>query len=150
MKSNREAPRYATSEHAPAIITSRACRAPKIATACAPARRRADPARNWRDRRQLTELVAEIKSIRPDILVCVDHEGGRVQRFRTDGFTHLPPMRALGEQWMNDGRRGVGSGAMEVIDVATVTGYVLGAELRACGSICRSRRFSISTTARAA
>ena len=62
--------------------------------------------RNWQDRRQLTELTAEIKSIRPDILICVDHEGGRVQRFRTDGFTHLPPMRVLGEMWMNDGRRG--------------------------------------------
>ena len=60
-------------------------------------------ARNWRDRRQLTELTAEIKSIRPDLLICVDHEGGRVQRFRTDGFTHLPPMRALGELWMDDG-----------------------------------------------
>ena len=59
-------------------------------------------ARHWVDRRQLTELNAEIKSIRPDILVCVDHEGGRVQRFRTDGFTHLPPMRSLGELWMKD------------------------------------------------
>ena len=51
-------------------------------------------ARNWRDRRQLTELVAEIKALRPDMLVCVDHEGGRVQRFRSDGFTALPPMRS--------------------------------------------------------
>ncbi len=82
-------------------------------------------ARNWADRRQLTELVAEIKSIRPDVLVCVDHEGGRVQRFRTDGFTHLPPMRALGELWMKD--------ALTATDAATAAGYVLGAELRACG-----------------
>ena len=89
--------------------------------------------RNWASRQQLTELAAEIKSLRPDLLICVDHEGGRVQRFRTDGFTHLPPMRALGEQWMNDGRRGAGSGAMEATDAATATGYVLGAELRACG-----------------
>ena len=59
-------------------------------------------ARNWQDRRQLTELCAEIKSIRQDLLICVDHEGGRVQRFKTDGFTHLPPMRALGELWMKD------------------------------------------------
>ena len=58
--------------------------------------------RNWVDRRQLTELVAEMKSIRPDLLVCVDHEGGRVQRFRTDGFTHLPAMRRYGERWEND------------------------------------------------
>jgi beta-N-acetylhexosaminidase len=82
-------------------------------------------ARNWQDRRQLTELTAEIKSIRPDVLICVDHEGGRVQRFRTDGFTHLPPMRALGELWMRD--------ALAATDAATAAGHVLGAELRACG-----------------
>ena len=90
-------------------------------------------ARNWESRRQLTELAADIKALRPDVLICVDHEGGRVQRFRTDGFTHLPPMRALGELWMNDGSRGAGSGAMSATDAATATGYVLGAELRACG-----------------
>ena len=58
--------------------------------------------RHWQSRGQITQLVAEIKSIRPDLLVCVDHEGGRVQRFRTDGFTHLPPMRFYGDMWMND------------------------------------------------
>jgi beta-N-acetylhexosaminidase len=82
-------------------------------------------ARNWQDRQQLTELAAEIKSIRPDVLISVDHEGGRVQRFRTDGFTHLPPMRALGELWMRD--------ALTATDAATAAGYVLGAELRSCG-----------------
>src|ERR1700756_1974184 len=61
--------------------------------------------RNWLDRRQVTDLVAEMKAIRPDLLVCVDHEGGRVQRFRTDGFTHLPPMDAYGKRWMDDGAR---------------------------------------------
>ena len=90
-------------------------------------------ARNWRDRAQLTELTSEIKSIRPDVLICVDHEGGRVQRFRTDGFTHLPPMRVLGEMWMNDGNRGAGAGALAATDAATAAGHVLGAELRACG-----------------
>ncbi|KNZ31816.1 MAG: beta-hexosaminidase [Methylibium sp. NZG] len=90
-------------------------------------------ARNWHSRLQLTELTAEIKSIRPDMLVCVDHEGGRVQRFRTDGFTHLPPMRVLGEMWMDDGKRGSGDGALTATDAATAAGHVLGAELRACG-----------------
>lgn len=89
--------------------------------------------RNWLNRHQLTELTSEIKSLRPDVLVCVDHEGGRVQRFRTDGFTHLPPMRVLGEMWMNDGKRGEGAGAMAATDAATAAGHVLGAELRACG-----------------
>ena len=96
-------------------------------------RRLADPlvggvihfARNWQDRAQLTALNAAIKAIRPDLLICVDHEGGRVQRFRTDGFTRLPSMRMLGELWMDD--------AMRATQVATACGYVLATELRACG-----------------
>ena len=89
--------------------------------------------RNWNDREQLLQLCAEIKSLRSDLLICVDHEGGRVQRFRTDGFTHLPPMRVLGDLWMNDGRLAGGSGAMRATRAATACGFVLGAELRACG-----------------
>ncbi len=90
-------------------------------------------ARNWQSREQLTRLCRDIKSVRPDLLICVDHEGGRVQRFKTDGFTHLPPMRALGEMFMQDGKAGQGSGAMRATNAATACGYVLGAELRACG-----------------
>ena len=82
-------------------------------------------ARNWEGRAQLTALTAQIKKVRPDVLICVDHEGGRVQRFRSDGFTHLPPMRVLGELWMRD--------ALAATDAATACGHVLGAELRACG-----------------
>lgn len=81
--------------------------------------------RNWENREQLTHLTASIKRLRPDLLICVDHEGGRVQRFRSGGFTHLPPMRALGQLWMED--------AMRAQDAATACGYVLAAELRACG-----------------
>ena len=90
-------------------------------------------ARNWHDRAQLTQLCHDIKKVRQDVLICVDHEGGRVQRFKTDGFTHLPPMRALGEMWMNDDKGGAGSGAMKASNAATACGFVLGAELRACG-----------------
>ena len=90
-------------------------------------------ARNWRNREQLSSLCRDIKNVRNDLLICVDHEGGRVQRFKTDGFTHLPPMRGLGEMWMNDSRGGEGSGAMRATNAATACGYVLGAELRACG-----------------
>ncbi|HET7866274.1 MAG TPA: beta-N-acetylhexosaminidase [Burkholderiaceae bacterium] len=81
--------------------------------------------RNWVDRAQVTALVAEMKAVRPDLLICVDHEGGRVQRFRTDGFTHLPPMGVLGQLWMQD--------ALRATAAATAAGYVLAAELRACG-----------------
>ncbi|WP_444718958.1 beta-N-acetylhexosaminidase [Paucibacter soli] len=82
-------------------------------------------ARNFESRAQLTELTSEIKALRPDILIAVDQEGGRVQRFKTGGFTHLPPARRLGELWMED--------AMRATAAATATGYVLASELRACG-----------------
>lgn len=89
-------------------------------------------ARNWQDRAQLTHLCAAIKAVRGDLLILVDHEGGRVQRFKTDGFTHLPPMRALGDQWMQ--RQGAeGTAALHATNAATATGYILAAELRACG-----------------
>jgi beta-N-acetylhexosaminidase len=90
-------------------------------------------ARNWQNREQLSALCRAIKKVRHDLLICVDHEGGRVQRFKTDGFTHLPPMRALGDMWCQDGKGAVGSGAMRATAAATATGFVLGAELRACG-----------------
>jgi beta-N-acetylhexosaminidase len=90
-------------------------------------------ARNWQDRAQLTALCRAIKKLRADLLICVDHEGGRVQRFKTDGFTHLPPMRALGQMWLDDGKAGEGTGALRASNAATACGYVLGAELRACG-----------------
>ncbi len=89
--------------------------------------------RNWKDRDQLQALCTEIKALRPDLLICVDHEGGRVQRFRTDGFTHLPPMRTLGEMWLAEPKAGQKSGPLDATNAATACGYVLGAELRACG-----------------
>ncbi|MEO8248677.1 MAG: beta-N-acetylhexosaminidase, partial [Burkholderiales bacterium] len=92
-------------------------------------------ARNWSEaggRQALTRLCADIKKARPDLLVCVDHEGGRVQRFKEGGFTHLPPMRALGEMWMQSEDDGQSS-AMHATHAATACGFVLGAELRACG-----------------
>ena len=90
-------------------------------------------ARNWENRAQLLALTSAIKAVRDDLLICVDHEGGRVQRFRSDGFTHLPPMRALGTLWMRDGKGGPGSGALAATNAATAAGYVLGSELRSCG-----------------
>ena len=82
-------------------------------------------ARNWENRRQLTALTSQIKAQRSDLLICVDQEGGRVQRFRSDGFTPLPSMRVLGELWMRD--------ALAATDAATALGFVMAAELRACG-----------------
>lgn len=83
-------------------------------------------ARNFQDRAQLTELTAAIHAVRREpLLVAVDHEGGRVQRFRTDGFTVLPAMRVLGQAWSRD--------PQVAQRQACQVGYVLAAELRACG-----------------
>lgn len=81
--------------------------------------------RNYANPEQLAELTATIHALRsPRLLIAVDHEGGRVQRFR-DGFTRLPPMAALGRLWDSDAE-GACSAARQV-------GYVLAAELRARG-----------------
>jgi beta-N-acetylhexosaminidase len=81
--------------------------------------------RNYQTRAQVTDLCAAIHDTRPGILIAVDHEGGRVQRFRTDGFTRLPAMRSLGQLWDRD--------VLHSCRAATALGYVLAAELRACG-----------------
>ena len=81
--------------------------------------------RNYRSPEQLAELTADIHALRsPHLLIAVDHEGGRVQRFR-DGFTRLPAMRDLGKIWDLN--------AQHAKDLARMTGFILAAELRACG-----------------
>ncbi len=82
-------------------------------------------ARNFSSPAQLQALTHAIRELRqPPLLIAVDHEGGRVQRFQ-EGFTRIPPMRRLGELW--DQHPGAAR------KVAQQIGYVIGAELRACG-----------------
>ncbi|HWZ69909.1 MAG TPA: beta-N-acetylhexosaminidase [Casimicrobiaceae bacterium] len=82
-------------------------------------------ARNYLSPWQLDLLTASIGALRdPPLLIAVDHEGGRVQRFR-DGFTELPPMRKLGERWDRDAR-----GAA---DEAERCGRIIALELAAHG-----------------
>lgn len=81
-------------------------------------------ARNFESRAQLTALTRAIRNVRDDVLICIDHEGGRVQRAKTDGFTHLPAMAKLGQLWDRD--------VLTATKAAIACGYVLAAELRAC------------------
>ena len=81
--------------------------------------------RNYADPAQLQALVADIKSLRsPSLLVSVDHEGGRVQRFRT-GFSVLPAARRIGQEFLFDHHQGVA--------LARRMGWLMAAELRAVG-----------------
>lgn len=82
-------------------------------------------ARNFESPAQIGALTAEIRALRsPQLLICVDHEGGRVQRFR-EGFTAIPPMRRLGRLWDQDPASAVRS--------AESVGRIIGAELGAHG-----------------
>ena len=80
--------------------------------------------RHYESPAQMRALNEAIHALRPGLLIAVDHEGGRVQRFR-DGFTPIPPMRALGEQW-DDDRQGA-------LVEATRLGRIIAGELTAHG-----------------
>src|SRR3954468_11093710 len=81
--------------------------------------------RNYRDSAQLTRLVADIHAVRtPALIVAVDQEGGRVQRFRP-GFSLLPPPRRIGHAFDLDAKAG--------LTLARSMGWLMAAELRACG-----------------
>jgi beta-N-acetylhexosaminidase len=81
--------------------------------------------RNYRNPQQISALCGAIRNLRnPHLLIAVDHEGGRVQRFR-DGFTRLPPVRVLGRRYDEDRRDALGK--------AHLLGWLMAAELRAVG-----------------
>jgi beta-N-acetylhexosaminidase len=81
--------------------------------------------RNYRNPQQLAALCGAIKALRsPQLLIAVDHEGGRVQRFR-EGFTRLPPARVFGRKFDTDKREG--------LRAAHLGGWLMAAELRAVG-----------------
>jgi beta-N-acetylhexosaminidase len=81
--------------------------------------------RNYEDPAQLTALVRDIRALRsPSLLVAVDHEGGRVQRFRS-GFSVLPPARRIGLEYDANPKQGIA--------MAQQLGGLLAAELRAVG-----------------
>ncbi|MCP5328765.1 MAG: beta-N-acetylhexosaminidase [Steroidobacteraceae bacterium] len=82
-------------------------------------------ARNYADPEQLTRLVADIHAVRsPALIVGVDQEGGRVQRFR-DGFSLLPPLRRIGHEFDSEPKAGLA--------LARELGWLMAAELRAHG-----------------
>jgi beta-N-acetylhexosaminidase len=81
--------------------------------------------RNYASPEQLADLVAEVRALRsPPPIVAVDHEGGRVQRFR-DGFTAIPAMRVLGRQYRSD--------PDAALALARRAGWLIASELRASG-----------------
>jgi beta-N-acetylhexosaminidase len=79
--------------------------------------------RNYASPSQLSDLVASIRALRsPPLLIAVDQEGGRVQRFR-DGFSAIPPMRRIGREYDRD--------PDEALELARTAGWLIASELRA-------------------
>jgi len=82
-------------------------------------------ARNFAAPLQLIQLTHSIRELRtPHLPIAVDHEGGRVQRFR-HGFTPIPPMSELGKLWDRD--------PAQALAAARGCGFVIGSELQAHG-----------------
>ncbi len=81
--------------------------------------------RNYEDPQQLAALVADIRGLRaPPLLVAVDHEGGRVQRFRS-GFSVLPAARRIGQEYDLDAKQGLA--------MARELAWLMAIELRVLG-----------------
>lgn len=81
--------------------------------------------RNFESADQVAALCQQIHALRsPHLLIAVDHEGGRVQRFRQD-FTRLPPVAAIGKQYHQH--------PQQALQRAEQTGWLMAAELRAVG-----------------
>lgn len=80
--------------------------------------------RNIETYEQLMILVGEMRALRPELLICVDQEGGRVQRCR-DGFTRLPPMQVFDASYDEDAERG--------LQLAKDCGWLLASEVLATG-----------------
>ena len=82
-------------------------------------------ARNYQSPQQLQRLCEQIHALRdPALIIAVDHEGGRVQRF-LEGFTHLPPMAELGDSYQQD--------AAAALLQAEQLGFTMASELKHCG-----------------
>lgn len=81
-------------------------------------------ARNIHTAKQVAELTASVRSVRPDLLIAVDQEGGRVQRLK-EGFTLLPPMRSLGFLYDFD--------AKAAVRAAHFLGHLMAAEVLQVG-----------------
>lgn len=81
-------------------------------------------ARNIMDAAQVTQLCGEIKNLNPELLICVDQEGGRVQQLKT-GYTTIPPMRAFGRLY--------DKAAPRALQLLHDTAWLLGQELKCSG-----------------
>ncbi|GGY33080.1 beta-hexosaminidase [Bacterioplanes sanyensis] len=81
-------------------------------------------ARNYQNPQQLWRLTQAVRAVRPELLICIDQEGGRVQRCR-EGFTRLPPMLSFESAWLRQPE--------QTLALVRDAGWLMAVELLACG-----------------
>ncbi len=79
---------------------------------------------NYNNKNQIKSLISSIKEIRDNIIICIDHEGGRIQRFKKE-FTSLPSFQEIGNLYPID--------KLKAEDLAYYSGYIAGYELKDIG-----------------
>ena len=79
---------------------------------------------NYANKNQIKSLISSIKEIRDNIIICIDHEGGRIQRFKNE-FTSLPSFQVIGNLYSID--------KTKAEDLAYYSGYIAGYELKNIG-----------------
>ena len=86
--------------------------------------------RNYVSKSQLKSLTLQIKKLtrKNSLLICVDHEGGRIQRFEKD-FTKLPSLQSFGDEWKSNDSRSISLALQKAFDASKI----LASELKEVG-----------------
>ena len=77
--------------------------------------------RNYESKLQIKSLVLQIKKLtrKNSLLICIDHEGGRIQRFEQE-FTKLPSLKSFGDKWITNDSRSISFSLQNAFDASKI------------------------------